>query len=112
MKPFVNVSSPTGNVVFNFSGNPIRDLTAFAHGYREAARTLATPFSGDAYADYNGYPVLYLYRDSLELYLKAVVYRGAQLMGLVGQEYPSNPDLFKKHGLTRLLPSVRAIFKA
>jgi hypothetical protein len=101
-----------GNVVFNFRKNAIGDLTAFALGYREAARTLAAGFSGDAYADYEGYPVLYLYRHSLELYLKAVVYRGAMLMGLIAEDYPEVPGLFKRHDFGHLLPAVRAIFKA
>lgn len=112
MKPFVNVATPTGNVVFNFQRNPIGELAAFALGYREAARLLALRFKGDAYADYDGYPVLYLYRHSLELYLKAIVYRGARLMGLIGKEQPEVPGLFKEHRLGRLLPAVRAIFKA
>jgi hypothetical protein len=112
MKPFANIASPTGNVVFNFTGDLIRDLGAFALGYRRAARMLAAPFRGDAYADYDGYPVLYLYRHSLELYMKMVVYRGAMLMGLIGKQYPDVPGLFSNHGLGRLLPAVRSIFKA
>jgi hypothetical protein len=112
MKPFVNIASPRGNIVFNFSGDPIRALVPFAIGYREAAGALAVSFRGDAYADYEGYPVLYLYRHSLELFLKAVVYRGANVMGLIGLERPNVPGLFSNHGLSRLLPAVRAIFRA
>jgi hypothetical protein len=92
--------------------DPIHDLVPFAIGYREAARALAAPLRGNAYPDYNGYPVLYLYRHSLELFLKAVVYRGARVMGLVGLERPNVPGLFSKHDLGRLLPAVRAIFRA
>ena len=112
MKPFVNIASSTGNVVFNFTGDLIRDLGAFALGYREAARVLAAPFRGDAYADYDGYPVLYLYRHALELYMKIVVYRGAMLMGLIGKQCPDVPGLFSNHNLRRLLPAVRSIFRA
>lgn len=77
MKPFVNIASANGNVVFNFTGNLIRDLGAFARGYQKAGHALAIQFKGNVYADYDGYPVLYLYRHSLELYMKLVVYRGA-----------------------------------
>ena len=112
MKPFVNVASATGNVVFNFQGDPTRDLLPFAMGYMDAANELAARFSGSAYADYHGYPVLYLYRHALELLLKAVVYRGAKVMGIVGLDHPAVPGLFSKHGLERLLPAVRAIFRA
>jgi hypothetical protein len=60
-----------GNVVFNFTVRPIRDLTAFALGYREAGQTLAAKMAAArGYADYDGYPILYLYRHALlELYL-------------------------------------------
>ncbi len=44
-----------GNVVFNFTGRPIDDLEAFALGYREAGRTLATQMGvAQGYADYDG----------------------------------------------------------
>ena len=44
MKPFVNIASPTGNVVLNFTDDLISDLGAFALGYREAAKQLAGRF--------------------------------------------------------------------
>lgn len=33
-------------------------------------------------------------------------------MGLIGKEYHHIPGLFSKHGLVRLLPTVRSIFRA
>jgi hypothetical protein len=112
IKPFINTSSATGNIVFNFQRNPVGDLTAFANGYRHAAQALTTRLQRNAYADYDGYPVLYLYRHSLELYLKAVVFRGARLMGLVGEQRPEVSKLWQHHGLARLLPALRAIFRS
>lgn len=112
MRAFINTSDP-GNVVFNFNRNPITELTAFALGYREAADRLAMEFSRSARRpDYAGYPILYLFRHSLELYLKAIVYRSAGLMGLMGKERPDVPRLFNSHKLSRLIPPVRAVFKA
>ena len=101
-----------GNVVFNFTPQPIDDLTAFALGYREAGRTLANNIArSGGYPDYDGYPILFLYRHALELYLKAIVYRGARLMGLVSQKAIDTNRLFEQHGLSRLLPSIKAIFR-
>lgn len=112
MRAFINTSNP-GNVVFNFTKDPIKDLTAFALGYRGAADRLATEFSRSApRPDYEGYPILYLYRHSLELYLKAIVYRSAGLMGLMGKGRPDVPRLFNSHKLSRLIPPVRAVFNA
>ncbi|HET9178638.1 MAG TPA: hypothetical protein VFQ24_09825 [Terriglobia bacterium] len=112
MRDFINISNP-GNVVFNFTDDPLRDLTAYALGYREAAKHLVIEFSKSApRPDYEGYPILYLYRHSLELYLKAVVYRSAKLMGLLGKKKPDVARLFKSHKLPPLVPAVRAVFDA
>ncbi len=101
-----------GNVVFNFSGRPVEDLRAFALGYREAGSSLAARIAEvRGYADYEGYPVLFLYRHALELYLKAIVYRGAKLLRLISEENLDTDKLFRNHSLTRLLPAIRAIFK-
>ncbi len=101
-----------GNVVFNFLGSPVEDLTAFASGYRQAGRTVAARLADlPGYPDYDGYPVLFLYRHALELYLKAIVYRGARLLKLICDENVDTEKLFQNHRLARLLPAIRAIFK-
>jgi hypothetical protein len=101
-----------GNVVFNFTRRPIDDLIAFALGYSKAGHELAAQFAaGRGYGDYEGYPILYLYRHALELYLKAVVYRGAKLLKLVTQESVNTDHLFQRHDLARWLPAIQAISK-
>jgi hypothetical protein len=101
-----------GNVVFNFHPRPVRDLLAFGVGYREAGRILANRIAAaNGYADYDGYPILYLYRHSLELHLKAIVYHGAALLGLIAEERVNTDRLFERHELARLLPPIRAIFE-
>lgn len=112
MPDFVNIASPHGNVMFNFDRDPTQELTTFALGYKQAASRLAAEFSQHGYEDYAAYPILYLYRHSLELYLKALVYRGAKLMGLIGKVQPNVPGLFQRHDLARLLPAVRSVFNA
>lgn len=100
-----------GNVVFNFTGRPIDDLVAFALGYHEAGKALAAQMAvAKGYADYDGYPILFLYRHALELYLKAVVYRGAKLVGLISPKSANTDKLLHRHSLVPLLPSIRAIF--
>jgi hypothetical protein len=101
-----------GNVVFNFEGRPVEDLTAFAEGYHVAGKVLAEKLASDeGYADYEGYPILFLYRHALELYLKAVVYRGAMLLGLVSERRIDTTRLFTRHELVPLLPHVKAIWE-
>jgi hypothetical protein len=109
---FFNAPYVHGNVVFNFLGRPVRDLRIFALAYHEAGRKLAAPMvSGTGYRDYDGYPILFLYRHALELYLKAIVYRGAMLLRLINEDEIVTQKLFARHDLTRLVPAIRAIFE-
>jgi hypothetical protein len=113
MHHFLELNRPHGNVVFNFRGRAINDLSAFAAGYHEAGKTLVSKMESTAgYRDYEGYPILFLYRHALELYLKAIVYRGAQLLGLISDEKANTEKLLTSHKLTRLLPTIEAIFRA
>jgi len=105
--------SPKGNVVFNFRGNLIDDLAAFARGYHDAGRLLSREMaSASGYRDSDGYPILYLYRHALELYLKAVVYRGAQLAHLLDAGQIDTAKLFKSHKLSNLLPALTAVLES
>jgi len=100
-----------GNVIFNFRHNPIDDLAPFAAGYHEAGKRLAGMFAASpGYRDFDGYPILFLYRHALELYMKAVVYRGAQLLHLLDIKSLDTSKLFKVHRLSNLLPGVKAVF--
>lgn len=101
-----------GNVVFNFTGRPIEDLAAFAEGYHRAGRHLAAHLDASSvYCDYEGYPILFLYRHALELYLKAIIYHGALLVGVISEQRIDTSKLFHQHELNKLLPALRSIFK-
>jgi hypothetical protein len=100
-----------GNVVFNFRHNPIDDLAPFAAGYHEAGKRLAGMFAASpGYRDFDGYPIFFLYRHALELYMKGIVYRGAQLLHLLDISTLDTSKLFKVHRLSRLLLGVKAVF--
>jgi hypothetical protein len=101
--------NPHGNVVFNFGRNPINDLAPFAKGYHLAGKRLAKMLE-DSYADYDGYPILFLYRHALELYMKAIIYQGAQLLVLRDLEPPNMSRLFSDHHLSTFLPRIKIIF--
>jgi len=103
--------NPHGNVVFNFRHNAIDDLAPFAEGYHQAGKRLAGMLEASSgYSDFDGYPILFLYRHALELYMKAIVYRGAQLLQLLDIEKLETPKLFKHHRPSLLLPGVKAVF--
>lgn len=100
-----------GNVVFNFGHNPIEELCAFGAGYHEAGKTLVEKFEKlKGYSDYEGYPIFFLYRHSLELYLKSIAYKGAKLLNLMSDDsIAKDPKLLKSHGLTRYIPLLKKI---
>lgn len=101
-----------GNVRFNFLRNPIDNLAPFAAGYHEAGKRLAGMLAASrGYRDYEGYPILFLYRHALELYMKAIVYRGARLLHLLDIGSPDTSEIFRHHRLSRLLPGVKAVFE-
>jgi len=110
---FFTADNPHGNVVFNFSGkDPIDELSIYALGYHVAGKTLVEKLeSKRGYCDYDAYPIFFLYRHSLELYLKAIVYRGAILLGMISNDTIDTDKLLTKHGLSMWLPAIKAIFK-
>jgi len=103
--------NPHDNVVFNFHGNAIDELAPFAHGYHEAGKRLARILADSpGYRDFDGYPILFLYRHSLELYMKAIIFRGAQLLRLIETKDVDTSKLFTIHRLSALLPSMKTVF--
>lgn len=102
-----------GNVAFNFTDQPIVDLAAFALGYWRAGKRLVPHIAkARGYADYDGYPIFYLYRHSLELFLKAAVAKGRQLRYLRGYQVDTDDKLFRQHGLKRLFEPFCAALQA
>ena len=77
---FNNTTNSHYNIVSGFSPNPRTDFFIYARGYQESAQILTADFlSRIHYGDQNGYPIVFLYRHSLELYLKGIIYNGAIL---------------------------------
>jgi hypothetical protein len=104
--------NPYDTIIFNFRPNPIDDLAPFARGYHRAGKCLAEMLEAlPHFPDYEAYPILFLYRHALELYMKAIIYRGAQLLHLLDLEPPNTSKLFKDHRPSTFLPGVKAIFE-
>lgn len=72
-----------GSFVLHFAENPILDFGIWARGYYEAADRLCESLLAErGFGDKDAYPVAFLYRHSLELYLKGVIVRANHLVGL------------------------------
>jgi hypothetical protein len=97
------------NFVTSFASDPKDDLGIFARGYFQAARTLADHLmSKPGFADYEAYPIVFLYRHSMELFLKGIIYRAAVLSEWEGIE-DIESCLRNTH---RLVPICRECLKA
>ena len=111
LHPFFSADFVHGNCVFNFSRPATGQRWAFAAGYHEAGKTLVSKMETlRGYRDYNGYPILFLYRHALELYMKAIVYHGAKIIELRTGEILEAGPLLTKHRISLFLPAIRAIF--
>jgi hypothetical protein len=106
------VSRPgSGNVVLNFCDSR-EEFHIFALAYHSAAQRLVTEMKGSTgYPDYDAYPILFLYRHALELYLKAIVLKGAALLRLLEDRTIDYSKFFTRHELTSLLPAIQIIWK-
>lgn len=94
--PFYNRKSDLSNFVISWSGDPRNDFGAFAKGYIAAAEFLAAQLlEARRFSDYQAYPVVFLYRHALELSLKHVIYRCAELGAL--REIDSIRDALHNH---------------
>ena len=64
------------NIVSGFRSDPMDGIKIYARGYAKAASLAASQFlSNSNNPDYDGYPIVFLYRHSLELYLKGLYYQ-------------------------------------
>lgn len=73
---FYNATSDASSFVVAFRPNPEKDFGAFAKGYTLAASNLAEQIlEKPHFPDYEAYPIVFLYRQAFELYLKGFYYR-------------------------------------
>jgi hypothetical protein len=84
---FFTPTSAKGSFVVHFTQNPSADFGIWAKGYAEAANRLCMSLlSENHFGDNDAYPVVFLYRHSLELYLKGVIVRANHLLSLRDQD--------------------------
>jgi hypothetical protein len=101
-----------GNVVLNFTSYPKGELAVYGLAYRDAADALVNNLRHrHGYSDVDACPIVFLYRHSIELYMKAIILWGAGLVRLQSGEYINTDELFTTHKFRDLLPSVRRVFK-
>ncbi len=99
----LNENLDTFNIVSSFSDNPKYDFGIYAKGYRKAAKSLSDKlYAQNSYADYEGYPIVFLYRHSFELNLKNIIYSGIRLLSLKKREMICDSKFYNNHNLNTL----------
>lgn len=101
-----------GNAVLNFTRVPMREFTPIAESYHKAANLLVTELeSAHGYSDMDAYPIIFLYRHSVELYLKAIAHAGKDILSLKNKSLCVGERVLLEHSLTAMLPAIRQIFE-
>jgi hypothetical protein len=106
---FYNSISDGNNFVISFTPNPRQDFAVFAKGYARAASFLAKHLlEKPHFSDYEAYPVVFLYRQALELYLKGLYYR-ARLISFFKDSQRLDCKFVFKHRLIPLADTFKKI---
>lgn len=100
-----------GNVVLNVTKYAKDDLLRYGDAYLNAANSLIEVFkSKKEFAEADACPIAFLYRHAIELYLKAIIHWGAELVRLRGGEFKTE-KLLSTHKFEDLLPNLKRVFE-
>jgi len=109
---FYNSINDGNNFAISFTPNPQQDFGVFAKGYTRAASVLAEHLLGKSrFSDYEAYPVVFLYRQAFELYLKGFYYKAGLISFFKGSQSIDYQFVFK-HWLKPLAETFQKICKA
>jgi hypothetical protein len=103
-----------GNVLLNWEAHAPGQIANFASAYWNAAQTLCCSIEQQEMIEvaHRAYPLLFLYRHAIELYLKCMAYRIARL-SLGDEELQKNlPSLWREHSLLGLLEICKPVLHA
>lgn len=90
---------------------PKGELAAYGRAYQESAHCLVKHIASNHYRDPDACPIVFLYRHSVELYLKSIIHWGNSLLKLNGKAVVHHPNIFTEHRLRVLLKSVKPILR-
>lgn len=95
--------------LIGFAKNPRCDFDVYARGYFRAAEALVEScLARPSFPDYDAYPIMFLYRQALELGLKACIYNSELLAWIVGEK-DLDHRLINDHNLLSLSGRAKSI---
>lgn len=117
---FVYNGHPHGTVILNMMGTPEREFTLYAEAFyniaREAVERLRDDpnygLPGSTIDDFRAYPIVFLYRHALELYMKDVIRIGSPMLEIKGMKGIETKRLLSTHSLDLLRIDLEQVFDA
>ena len=117
-KLFVDDGRPHGTVILNWHGTPEREFTYFAEAFRVLAQESVAKLKTDRrfglhgipIEDFKAYPIIFLYRHALELYMKAVLLVGSKMLTFKGEPEVEREKILKTHNLDVLRQELERVF--
>lgn len=111
--PFKISNSLHGNIKLNFNNDPENDFMVYGDSFHDGARALRDKLKVQiGYSDADICPIVFLYRHALELFIKDMLITEEKLLGLENKVLPIKKEkIFSTHTLSKLVPSLKIIFK-
>jgi hypothetical protein len=113
-KLFIPSSGPD-RVVLNWTGSPEEQLEFYAEAFHCAGKKLASQYEDEwPLSSFEACAITYLYRHAFELYLKAVLVYGCDLLLWRGESPIDLDNVIGKnstHDLTKLIPHLERVFQ-
>lgn len=115
---FVDRGLPHRTVYLNWHDTPEKEFTYFAEAFHKvaqeavAALRLNNLFGTIPIEDFRAYPIVFLYRHALELYMKAVILIGSPMLAIKDMIVVNRQRLLKTHSLEVLRNELERVFEA
>ena len=119
-KLFTKAGTRNETVLLNWQKTPEEEFTLYAEAYHKVANETVTALKDHQDAgfhkvpldDFRAYPIVFLYRHSLELYMKAVILTAAPMLMMKSKTEINREKLLNTHSLDSLRQQLEQVFAA
>src|SRR5882724_6891681 len=109
-KLFIDDGRTHGTVILNWHGTPEKEFTYVAEAFRVTAQEAVSKLkrsrrlgsNGSPIEDFRAYPIIFLYRHALELYMKAILLVGSDMLAINGEAEIDRQRILSTHNLEGL----------
>jgi hypothetical protein len=117
---FVDKGHTDGTVVLNWHGTPEHEFRFIAEGFHLVGQDAVAALRQNPYfglegipiEDFRAYPVIFLYRHALELYMKAVILTASPMLTIKGLTGVVREKLLSNHSIDALRQDLERVFEA